>query len=140
MPSLRCRTCSGAPAARSRHAPGPPPPPAEWRWHRNQDDGPESADSVSIVRNPNCKSAGAARLAAQRAEQQQQQQVDAGEQREQERLLEQGLAAQRSRRSAGYMQRQGEGAEVPPQAQPLCWWRHALGWLAGWARQLDIVA
>ncbi|PRW05763.1 Purple acid phosphatase 18 [Chlorella sorokiniana] len=42
---------------------------AEWRWHRNQDDGPESADFVSVVRDPDCKSLRAERLAAWRANQ-----------------------------------------------------------------------
>ena len=32
-----------------------PGPFAEWRWHRNQDDGPDIADSLSIVRDPDCK-------------------------------------------------------------------------------------
>ncbi|KAL4856311.1 Purple acid phosphatase 18 [Chlorella vulgaris] len=37
---------------------------AEWRWHRNQDDGPDTADYVNVVRDPACKTKRGATLAA----------------------------------------------------------------------------
>ena len=58
-------------AARPSNPRTPPLPgrPAEWRWHRNQDDGPDSADWVSVVRDPDCQAKRAAVLAALRQEQ-----------------------------------------------------------------------
>ena len=118
---------------------------AEWRWHRNQDEGPESADSISVVRDPDCKSARAVRLAAWRANlaaaggatQQQQGQSPAAleEEAEEQALL---LEREAERRAATAVLREHLHEEEAEQQQAGLWgaisrWAQraarALGWL-----------
>lgn len=121
--------------------------PAEWRWHRNQDDGPESADFVSVVRDPDCKSLRAQRLAAWRANQaaaaggsvqqvqQQQQQRNPAwleEQTEEQALI---LEREAERRAATAAQRQQLSEEAEEQRGlwcALCSWARRVGRLLGW--------
>ena len=132
-------------------------PAAEWRWHRNQDDGPESADFVSVVRDPDCKSMRAARLAAWHAnqaaaaaggggQQGQQQEQQQGQQRGQQRSAawleeqaeEQALILEREaeRRAATTAQRQQlnerEGEERRGLWCALCRWVRRVAGLLGW--------
>ncbi|KAI7841497.1 hypothetical protein COHA_004890 [Chlorella ohadii] len=125
---------------------------AEWRWHRNQDDGPESADFLSVVRDPDCKSLRAARLAAWRAnraaaaggtaQQGQQQQGQQQQERSaawvEEQAEEQALILEREaeRRAATKVQRQQLSEEEEQQQHglwcALCRLARRVGRLLGW--------
>lgn len=114
---------------------------AEWRWHRNQDDGPESADSVSVVRDPDCKSRRAARLAAHAAAARQRQQQQQGQQQGQPRMSmedeaeEQALLLEQEarRRVVTHEQREQFAEEEAAQGRP-CPWHRACAWVRRWAR------
>lgn len=132
---------------------------AEWRWHRNQDDGPESADSVSVVRDPDCKSLRAARVEAWRqrlatdvaqqqaaAAQEQQQRREAAveeEAEEQALLLEQeALRREATARQRAQLHAQEAAAEQQQQQQEgqqqhhPCLWHRLCQWVQRAAQQL----